>query len=171
MKKFLFSAFILLLAIGIQAQADAISKYFDKYSEDEGFSVVYISSKMFEYVSKIDIEDMSSDVKDVISNLKGLRILTREHDGKKYYNEVINTLNPKEYETLMTVRDGDENVRFWVKENPGNSNVIDELLLLVGGDEFVLMSFVGKIDLSKIGKIANDLDIDGMKHLKKIEKN
>ena len=68
----------------------------------------------------------------------------------------------------MTVRDKESNVRFVTKESNG---LISELLLLVGGkDEFVMMSFVGNIDLNKIAKLAKKLDIDGAEHLDKVKK-
>lgn len=171
MKKFLIACGILILgATAASAQADAISKYFDKYLEDEAFSVVYISPKMFDLVSKLDVDDMDQDTKDVLHDLKGLRILTRDNDGQKYYQEAMNILNTKEYETLMTVRDGDSNVRFWVKEDPANSNRINELLLLVGGEDFALISFVGNIDLKKISKLSDKMDVKGMEHLEDLEK-
>jgi hypothetical protein len=66
----------------------------------------------------------------------------------------------------MTVRDEGTNVEFLVKDT---GDIINELLLLVGGDEFVMMSFVGNIDLDKISKLANSLDIDGAQHLDKLE--
>ena len=59
-------------------------------------------------------------------------------------------------------------MRFVTKENNG---IISELLLLVGGkDEFVMMSFVGNIDLDKISKLAKKLDIDGAEYLEKANK-
>ncbi len=84
------------------------------------------------------------------------------------YTEANKRLNIKEYEELVTVREKDSNVRFVTKEANG---VINELLLLVGGkDEFVMMSFVGNIDLSKIARLAKKLNIDGAEHLDKINK-
>ncbi|MBK7637736.1 MAG: DUF4252 domain-containing protein [Saprospiraceae bacterium] len=51
------------------------------------------------------------------------------------------------------------------------NGTINELLLLVGGKtEFVMMSFVGNIDLNKIAKLAKKLDIDGAEHLDKVRK-
>jgi hypothetical protein len=58
----------------------------------------------------------------------------------------------------MTVRNADEqNVDFLVKEDAAGT--MEELLLLVGGgEEFVLMSFVGKIDMEKISRLINEFD-------------
>lgn len=147
-------------------QADAIEKYFDKYMDDENFTVVYISPKMFEMVAKIAPEDMDQETRDVIKDLKGLRILTTEYNTKAFYKEAKSLINTKEYEILMTVRDDGTNVEFLVKDS---GDIINELLLLVGGDEFVMMSFVGNIDLKKIAKLANSVDIDGMEHLKNLD--
>jgi len=143
-------------------QSDAIEKYFDKYMDDENFTVVYVSPKMFEMVAKIAPEDLDSDTKDVIKDLKGLRILTTDYNTKAFYKEAKSLIDTKEYEILMTVRDEGTNVEFLVKDQ---GDIINELLLLVGGDEFVMMSFVGDIDLNKISKLANSIDIDGMEHL------
>ncbi len=143
------------------AQDDAISKYFKKYVDDERFSVVFISPKMFELVQTMDIEmdlddDEAAAIKDVVNNMKSIRILSSETDGKMLYKEAAGAINGKEYETLMTVRDKDgSNVQFMVKDGAA-SGTIGELLLLVGGEEadFVLLSFIGDINLKNIGKLA-----------------
>lgn len=153
----------------LTAQADAIEKYFNQYLDDERFTVVYISPKMFNMVAKMDIEDLDAETKELISNLKGLRILTTEINTLAFYNEALKKINTSEYEILMKVRDGDENVHILIKDDGGQR--IHELLLLVGGaSDFVLLSFIGDIDLDKISKLANSMDIKGVEHLEKIEK-
>lgn len=171
-KKMVFLAFFFtfLIPLSIRAQEDAISKYFDQYVEDENFTVVYITPKMFQMISKLDLKDKDArEIKEVLQDLKGLRILTTEKNTLQYYKEAISKFNTKEYELLMTVRDKDENIRFWTKEKGG---IISELLMLVGGvKEFVMISFIGNIDLEKISKLANKMDVDGMEHLKELKKN
>jgi hypothetical protein len=148
------------------AQNDAISKYFSKYMDDESFTMVYVSPKMFNLVSKLDIDDMDADVKELLKGIKGLRILTTENDPMAYYHEAVANFGISEYESLMTVRSDNEKVNFLIKSN---DDIVEELLLLVGGDEFVMLSFIGNIDLNKISKLAGSMDIDGMEHLEKIE--
>ncbi len=163
-----------MLAFTMQAnaQVDAISQYFEQYMDDERFTVVYISSKMFQMVSKLDIDELedddAQDIVNVIEDLRGLRILTTEENTMAFYKEAKQKINTKGYEVLMTVRDkGEENVEFLVKEN---GDKIEELLLLVGGeDDFALISFVGNIDLDKISKLSKSLDVKGMEHLEKID--
>lgn len=154
-------------AVQAGAQSDAISTYFNKYIDDERFTVVYVSPKMFELVSKVGAEEMDQDVKDVIKDLKGLRILTTEENGSGFYNEAKKMIDTKQYEVLMTVRDEGSNIEFLVKDK---GDIIEELLLLVGGtEEFVLMSFVGNLNLNKISKLGKTLDIEGAEHLEKLK--
>lgn len=150
------------------AQEDAISKYFSKYVDDERFTVVYVSGKMFQMINKMELSLDDKEAQAILAvckDLKGLRILTTEQDGKRFYQEAVNTLQLKEYEALLEVRQGSsENVKFLVRQTP-DGNSLDELLLLVGGDnsEFVLLSFIGRIDLNEIGKLSKAFDKSGGK--------
>ncbi len=169
MKSFIFSLLaVFFTALPSYGQEDAITKYFNKYIDDEQFSVVYISPKMFNMVSKIEIEDMEPEVQEVIKSMKGLRILHTEKNAMQYYNDALKTINTSEYELLMTARGEGENVRFMIKDN---GDIVEELLMIVGGNEnFALMSFIGNIDLKKIGKLAKALDIDNMEYLENLDK-
>lgn len=155
----------------LNAQSDAITKYFNQYVDDERFTVVYISPKMFEILGKLDLEELQDEqaqiIMDVVSELKGLRVLTTEITPMKFYEEAKSKINTNEYEILLTVRDEGENVQFLIKDD---GDTINELLLIVGSeDEFVLLSFMGNIDLNKIAQLAKKLDIKGVEHLNKLD--
>jgi Domain of unknown function (DUF4252) len=186
MKRFLFFAIWLLCsATNMQAQDDAITKYFTKYAEDERFTVVYVSPKMFQMIAKISSDDPDwQKAKDVLKDISGLRIIAVDNDdmdgengqkivqtnrinGHAMYKEAMNTLNGRSYDELLTVRDGQQNVRIMTRES-GSS--INELLLLVGEpDSFVMLSFTGRIDLERISGLGNSLNIQGAEHLGKIK--
>lgn len=169
MKKLIFLLPFLLAAQLGTAQNDAIVRFFDKYMSEERFTVVFVSPKLFEMVAKIDTDDPDWEkVRPMLSDLKGLRVLTADSiaDGMELYKEALSKIPVKEYAELLTVRDGQENVRIWIKES---GNVIDELLLLVGSpDEFVLLSLTGKIDLDKVSELSKTLDVDGLEQLDKL---
>lgn len=173
MKKMMMTSCLLIAFLTSSfAQADAISTYFEQYLDDDRFTVVYISGKMFSMISQIDSDDEDFDeIQQVTNNLKGLRILVADEDALSLYKEAKAKINTKSgYELLMTVRTKDKtNVEFVVKET---GNKIDELLLIAGGEgqDFVLMSFVGDIDLEHISKLSKSIDIEGMEHLEELEK-
>ncbi len=158
---------IFLLPLGAFAQEEsvnAIDKYFSQYVEDERFTVVYISPKLFQLLDKLDIDEMDIDdieakaLLGVASDLRGLRILTTDENGYQFYKEAKSKINTSEYEVLMTVRDKeDQNVDFLVKEE---GDIVTELLLLVGGkdEDFALISFVGRIDLEKVMDLAESIE-------------
>jgi hypothetical protein len=157
---------VMLIATNIFGQNSAIDKYFSAYESNEAFSTVFVSPKMFSMITSAT-KDSKGEIADVIKDIKGLKILSTQKNGSKYYNEAIQKLPVSEYEVLMTVKDKGENIKFLTK---GTGNNISELLLLIGGNtNFTLMSFVGNLDLAKIAKLANKLELNGSEHLEKLK--
>ncbi len=168
MKKLLIIGLMMSCSVMGFSQTDAISKYFEKYMDDEDFTVVYISGRMFGMFA--DIDDDDKEAKAAMKGIKGLRILSTEKNALGLYKEAIKKFNVSEYEELMKVRSGKENVNFFIREE---GDVIKELLLLVGGTEadFVMLSFIGDIDLKKISALSESMDIEGLEHLDEINEN
>jgi hypothetical protein len=170
MKHLLFFSFFFLSTSIISAQNDAISRFFNKYAEDERFTTVFISPKLFQMVAKIAVDDPEwEQYREVIKDLGGLRILSSDSisNSMTLYQEIFKKLPSKEYEELLTVRDGEEHVRFMIRET---DQIISELLLLVASpSDFTMISFMGKINLEKISSLAKSMDIDGIEHLEKIK--
>ncbi len=170
MKHIITISLLLLMAFSASGQNDAITKYFDQYRDDDRFTMVSINKKMFELIANVAEEEVDDEVMDMLKEMDGLKILTTSDSPKQFYDEAIAKFNTQEYSELMTVRDKNQNIRFMVKDTDGGK-IVDELLLLVGGEEeFVMLSFVGKIYLNKIGKLAKNMDIDGIEHLEKLDK-
>lgn len=172
MKNTLVILISLFFSLQVMSQ-DAVQGFFDKYKNDENFTQVNISPKMFQMLSQMEVDtdaETDEDVMEMISSLKGLKILRTESNPMAYYKEFNSTFNQSTYEELMTVKDGDTNVTFLVKDSDGG-NIVKELLLLVGGStDFVLMRFEGDIPLDKVGKLATGLNISGAEHLDKLKK-
>lgn len=155
-------------SVASSAQVDAIDRFFSSYEEDPSFTVVYVSPKMFQMISKVTGEsEIDADIQDVVKDLKGLKILTTELNALQVYKDAKAKIQTSDYEILLTARDEGQNVQFLTKTT---GDIVNELLLLVGGDEeFVLMSFVGDLDLDKIARLASKLNLDGAEHLGKLK--
>ncbi|MDO8368049.1 MAG: DUF4252 domain-containing protein [Saprospiraceae bacterium] len=171
MKQLFFSLLFLFAgAFSAAAQNDAITRFFNQYAEDERFTVVYIAPKLFQLAAKIETDDEDwNNIREVVKDLGGLRVLVADSitDGVALYKSALSKVPVSEYSELLTVRDKDEHVRIWTKDA---GNIIEELLLLVGKpDEFVLLSFTGKIDLDKISSLSKVLDVKGADQLEKIK--
>ncbi len=167
MNKLLSLLVVLLMAVSANAQVDAIDRFFESYQDDDDFTMVYVSPKMFEMIATGAGDALDEELQGLVKSLKGLKVLRTEKDSKAVYKAALQKLPTDEYELLMTARDDGQNVKILTKTK--SNDVIEELLLLVGGDdEFILVSFVGNINLSDLAKVASSLDIDGMKHLEKL---
>jgi hypothetical protein len=174
MKKFMIGATMVMLAIVAQAQAsaDLITKFFSKYQNDESFTQVTISSKMFNLFTNMEVDKPEDqEVLNAISKLKGLRVLAKEdaRNARELYKEALSLVPVKEFEELMSVRDKDKDMKFYIKEtSPGK---ISELVMIAGGvDNFMVLSLFGEIDLKQVSKIGSKMDIDGLDQLKNMDK-
>src|ERR1700722_6907663 len=119
---------LLLLGTGAFAQDNAIGKFFGKYVDDPKFTVISISPRMFRLLSKVKWDTIPADLKQTVTGLTSLRILSTETTPEHYFKEAMTLIDRKEYEELITVRSTKDNVRFVVK-GPGDK--ISELLMLM----------------------------------------
>lgn len=170
MKKILILFAFIVLGTGVYAQGEAITKFFNKYAGDESFTEAKVSSKMFGLFTNMEVENADDkEVLEAISKLKGLRILGKENtsDARNLYKEASLAIG-KEYEELMSVRDKDKDMKFYIRESGGK---ISELLMIMGGTkDFMVMSLFGEIDLKQISRIGRKMDVGGLEHLEKIDK-
>jgi len=169
MKKIIAIAILMTSLTAVNAQ-DVISKFFTKYQDDETFTNVNISSKMFGLFTEMEADNPEDkEILDAISKLKGLKILAKENarNSRELYKEALGLI-PKNFEELMSVRDKDKDMKFMIQENAGK---ISEMLMVVGGnEEFMILSIFGEIDLKQISRIGTKMNIKGLENLQKMEK-
>ncbi|HLZ16740.1 MAG TPA: DUF4252 domain-containing protein [Cyclobacteriaceae bacterium] len=173
MKKLMMGAVVMVLSIAVNAQGDAISKFFAKYQDDETFTQVKVSQKMFGLFTNMDVEKPDDkEVIDAISKIQGLRVLAKHEtrDSRTLYKEALSVIPTNSYEELMSVRDKDKDMKFFIREI--SSGKIGELVMVMGGnDEFMLLTLFGEIDLKKISHIGRKMNIEGLQNLEKMKDN
>ena len=171
MKNLILFALVFCFSVTTNAQDNVISKYFTDYQQQEDFTKVNVSSKMFSLFTEIDGEDEAEKaVLDAMSKLKGVKALVNNNkttDGAKLYKDALKRIAAdSNYEELMSLEDGTENVMFMIR-NEGD--IIAELLMVIrGADDFVIMTLYGDIDLNQIAKISKILKISGMEEFGKL---
>jgi hypothetical protein len=172
MKRIIIVLALIAVGTGAFAQGEAVTKFFDKYAADESFTTqATISSKMFSLFTNMDATTAEDkEVIDAISKLKGLRILGKDkaEGSRKYYTEALSVVSKNKYDELMSVRDKDKDMKFYIKEtSPGK---IGEFVMLIGSNtEFYIISLFGEIDLKQISKIGRKLNVGGLENLEKLD--
>lgn len=164
--------FFSAIAFGLTAQSNGIAQYIDTNSNNDDFTTVSINKKMFEMLATVAAgdESMDPDIRAMINDLDELKIITTQNDIESHYKKLNGIVEGEGFEELMIVNDKGSLARFMVKDSNGG-NIVDELILLASGDEFVLIDFIGKIDLTKVAKLAKSVNVNGMEHLEKIKKD
>ena len=158
--------FILVVAFPafIMAQNSAVDKLFNKYSGKDGITTVSISPELFQVVKAMEIEDLDNE-NIPFDKIASVKILTIEDEelwpDVNFYTEIEKDLDTSDYAEVMTVNDGGEVVRMWMKVDEGD---VSEFLLIVGGDDNVLIYITGSFNMNDLEELAEsyegDLDLD-----------
>jgi len=165
---------VLILALAAFAlpafcQKSAVDDVFDRYNGKEGFTSVFISSKMFSLLARIDSED--DEFRNLVTRIKSIRILTIDSatniSGINFAGELLPKLNRTGYEELMTVKEDDGEVRFMIREIGGR---IAELVMITGGEGSSIVSITGDLDLKTIASLSESMGIEELEGLEKVKK-
>ena len=172
MKKITLYIIALTIPVLLSAQSSQVEKIFTKYSGTEGYTSVHITKYMFELFAKIADEKEDQEFKDITSKLTGIKILTLDSATnvkrrQDFYKEIVGSLSKTEYKDLMIIKEGNEEVKFMIREI---DDKISELVMIVGGKgEAVLIVLLGDINLKQISKLSKSMDIKGFEHLDKMD--
>lgn len=170
MRKVSLIASMFLLSFTMMGQGTVITTYFNKFADNEDFTKVQVSQKMFSLFTELQAgSDAEQEFLQAVSKLKGLQIIMADSipNAAAIYNQAVADINKAGYEELMSVKDAQENMQFSIKESNG---IISELIMVVGGKKrFIMLSLYGEIDLKNISKIAQEMRVDGLDQLKHID--
>ena len=154
--------FILVVAFPafIMAQNSAVDKLFAKYKGKQGITTVSISPELFQMVNAMGIEELEEQdfPMDKIASVKILTIEDEEGwENVNFYEEIKKDLDVDDFAEVLTVDDSGEVVRMWMKVN---KNTVSEFLLIVGGDDNVLIYITGDFNMNDLEELAESIDHD-----------
>lgn len=164
MKTKLIIILTVLLGLSSFAQSNAINKLFSQYSGNDSISEINISSKMFALFGYIDAETKEDqETLDAIKGIKNLCFMsTNSNKEAVSMRATAKKIEKSNFESLMTVKDGNDNIEFLIQEKDG---IVSEFLMLIDSDtSFTVMSLTGLIDLEKLSKLSK-FGIDGLENL------
>lgn len=137
---------------------------FDKFEGREDITSVSVNKKTFEMLGEMKSDGKEKKDKDLskylemADKIENLKVLTTSSvKASAELKSTFDTYRKKEnLEQLIRVNDEGKNVQIYVKNGKSSSDVKEFLIFVEGGDkigdETVLVSLVGDIDLKKIMK-------------------
>lgn len=185
---------ILIIAIAITPIVSFGQSLFDKYEDMDNVSSVIVNSKMFQMLATIDVDlddPEAQEYFEMVKKISNFKVLSTDDESvsNNMKTDVEKYLRKSQLEELMRIKDGDQNVKFYVKEGKDENHVKELLMFITGlkevtkdsnitinGEkreiETVILSLTGDIDLKQISKITKKMEIKGGEHLEKVgEKN
>lgn len=158
MKNFLLSMIFTGIALTVTtAQSGSLDTYFSKYQDDETFVVVNISSSMFAAISGLETDAIDPEVKAILDNITGMRILTKPSNGEGYFNEALQLIKSKGLEEMMSIKEKGENIRIYGKSD-GSKHLKEVVMLRGDQSNFILMQIQGKLSIEQLGKLSKTLN-------------
>ena len=151
---------------------------FDRFEDIEGVTSVIVNQKAFAMMSKIGAES-DDEYLNLIKNISTLKVFATENAdvAKQMETEVKSYLLKANLEELMRVKDGNSNVKIYVKEGQ-SADYVKELFMFVkdggdksGHDQTVIIYLTGNIDLKQISKLTEKMNLPGGEHLSKANKS
>lgn len=170
MKKITLIASMFLLSISMMGQGTVITKYMNQYADNEKFTKVSVSQKMFSMFTNLEAGSAAEkEFLQAVSKLKGLKVLIADSipNSATIYKQAVADVTKAAYEELVSVNDARGNMLFSTKESNG---IISELVMVAGQkNQFIMISLYGNIDLNTISKIARQMKVPGLDQLKHID--
>ena len=154
MKRIIIVAAMLLTTIASFAQSG--KSIYQKYSEAEGVSAVYISPAMFRLMGKIpdlNVEGENVNLAPVIQSLSGLYLITSSNPqiNSSIKTEADKLVKSGHYELLMEAKDSGELVRMYTV---GTKDFVEGFVMItVDGEEVTFISLDGKMNRDELDNL------------------
>ena len=149
---------MLLIAVGAFAQEG--KRLYNKYSDQEGVSAVYISPAMFKLMGQLpDInletaDGKKMDMAPLVRSFSGFYMLSFEKmsaASAELYKEVTSMVNKGGFELLMEVKDDGSTIRMYTL---GDEKVVNSFVCIINEeDETMFFSLEGSMNRSDIEKL------------------
>ena len=153
---------MLFIAVGAFAQEG--KRLYNKYSDQEGVSAVYISPAMFKLMGQLpDINVETADGKKMdmaplVRSFSGFYMLSFEKKSAasaELYKEVTSLVNKGNFELLMEVKDDGSTIRMYTL---GDEKVVSSFVCIINEeDETMFFSLEGSMNRSDLEKLISDM--------------
>jgi hypothetical protein len=148
MANFILAIMLMMTSINAQAQKNP----FDKFSDYEDVTYIFISEAMLKLVGTTAIPSIDGiDINEIGSKLKSIQIITSEKCTKNSLkSEAMSIIKKESYEKLIQVSEKDNKVDIYFKDGKKNSIIV---MVNDEKDDTVLIVFSGEFGMANIAKM------------------
>ena len=149
---------MLLIAVGAFAQEG--KRLYNKYSDMDGVSAVYISPTMFKLMGQLPDINLKTthgkemDMAPLVRSFSGFYMLSFEKKSAasaELYKEVTSLVNKGNFELLMEVKDDGSTIRMYTL---GDEKVVSSFVCIINEeDETMFFSLEGSMNRSDVEKL------------------
>jgi len=163
-KRFASIVLLMLLALPVLSQ-NLVSSFLGEMDDGSRKSAtqINISGRMLRFAADKDSSG-DEDLKKLMNSIDKISMVANLSVTDKQKDRLKKMLQP--YEELMSVVEDGQSIVMYTKEK--NGRVEEFVLSILSGNELVLMSVAGKIDLEQISRLSESVNIQGMEHLGRI---
>jgi hypothetical protein len=160
MKKVILLAIISTFIFTSCNYEPGVTEAFAKYKFKDGVTTVSVPGWLIGMASKFS--DLSRDEREILESIDKIKVLVVDDNSLNarinLHQEFYNRMNRKgDYEELLVVRDNEDNVTVFGKMN---EDVIEEMVILVGGSDNMMVYLKGEIKPEMINNAINLKDPD-----------
>lgn len=175
---------IIILLMGMLPILGNSQSLFDKFEDSEGIGSVTINNGMLDIAARMMAGNEDEDSQDFVAIAKSINnikiFMSEDKDASTDMTATMKQyVKSSKLEELMKVRDGDTNLRFYIRKGKDEDHVSELLMFATGIEEkknnrsdfhfeTVLLTMTGDIDLTKVGSLTKKMNLH--KGLNKIEK-
>ncbi len=144
----------------------AVSNAFAKYSHEKGVTSITVPGWLISIVARMN--DLDKDERELLNSIDKVKVLTVEDAGLNarinLHKEFQTQINARHnYEELLTVNEEDQKVTIFGKMD---GDEIREMVILIGGEDNVMVYVKGKIKPELISRQIHKSDSNDFLSLK-----
>ncbi len=161
MKRLIISSIAIIFCFSLFAQPAGYHNLHRSFKGEKGVVSIYVPGFLLKFAG--NCAGLENDERELVRCLKSVYVLTVEdshlYPGLNFTEEMDITRMKDNYELLLEVHDGDEDVIIAARENKGK---ITDLIVVVGGEENTLVHVRGRMESDLLEQLAK---VSGVKEL------
>jgi arginine repressor len=148
----------------------SLNSFFSDLEDRDDVAIVSVNKEMFKMFAAMDIDVDGADVKEMVKDINSLKIYIQEDNADyEVFKQARTLAQSSSMSELISVKDGSERVYLYTDKSDGDKYVENLLLLVREPDQNIFIRLDGKVNLDDLSKLTDNIGIDGLQHLKKIE--